>query len=82
MFLEASPKTGFNAQKIFIEAGKLLYSDYKYKISQGGEKNLKKTFFSKQKKNKEKQNHEISSINEEQNKQSLEFIKLKKYINF
>ena len=28
------------------------------------EKNLKKTFFSKQKKNKEKQNHKISSIND------------------
>lgn len=28
MFMEASAKTGFNAQKIFIEAAKLLYEDY------------------------------------------------------
>lgn len=28
MFMESSAKTGFNAQKIFIEAAKLLYEDY------------------------------------------------------
>ena len=27
-FCETSAKTGFNAQKIFIEAGKILYEDY------------------------------------------------------
>ena len=32
LFLESSAKTGFNAQKIFIEAAKILYKDYlKYK---------------------------------------------------
>lgn len=32
MFLETSAKTGFNAQKIFVEAAKILYEDYlKYK---------------------------------------------------
>jgi GTPase SAR1 family protein len=32
LFCETSAKTGFNAQKIFIEASKLLYEDYlKYK---------------------------------------------------
>ena len=29
LFMETSAKTGFNAQKLFIEAAKLLYSDYK-----------------------------------------------------
>ena len=28
LFLESSAKTGFNAQKIFIEAAKILYKDY------------------------------------------------------
>ena len=32
LFMEASAKTGFNAQKIFIDAAKVLYEDYqKYK---------------------------------------------------
>ena len=32
LFMEASAKTGFNAQNVFIEAAKVLYSDYlKYK---------------------------------------------------
>ena len=28
-FLETSAKTGFNAEKIFVEAAKLLYTEYK-----------------------------------------------------
>ena len=28
MFMESSAKTGFNAKEIFIEAAKLLYTDY------------------------------------------------------
>lgn len=32
LFMEASAKTGFNAQNIFIEAARILYDDYlKYK---------------------------------------------------
>ena len=32
LFMETSAKTGFNAQKLFVEAGKLLFKDYyKYK---------------------------------------------------
>ena len=32
LFLESSAKTGFNAQKVFIESAKILYIDYvKYK---------------------------------------------------
>ena len=28
LFLETSAKTGFNAQKLFIEAGKILYEEH------------------------------------------------------
>ncbi len=28
-FMETSAKTGFNAEKIFVQAAKMLYSDYK-----------------------------------------------------
>lgn len=28
LFMEASPKTGFNVQEIFIQAALLLYNDY------------------------------------------------------
>lgn len=41
LFLETSAKTGLNAQKLFVEAGKLLYreySKYKKKPKKGGEK--------------------------------------------
>ena len=32
LFMETSAKTGFNAQNIFVEAGKILYNEYvKYK---------------------------------------------------
>ena len=39
MFMETSAKTGINAQKVFIEAAKLLYNDYlKYQNKTGGQK--------------------------------------------
>ena len=28
-FIESSAKTGFNAEKIFVQAAKLLYTEYK-----------------------------------------------------
>ena len=32
LFMETSAKTGFNAQELFVEAGKILYDEYlKYK---------------------------------------------------
>ena len=41
--METSAKTGFNAQEMFIEAAKVLYTDYlKYN------KNVNKTLFAKQ----------------------------------
>ena len=36
LFLESSAKTGFNAQKIFIEAAKILYKDYLNFEQKGG----------------------------------------------
>ena len=53
IFMETSAKTGFNAQELFVEAGKLLYDEYiKYKKgpSIGGEHLVKK----KEKKEKKK----------------------------
>ena len=45
LFMESSAKTGFNAQKIFIEAAKILYEDYlKYQhddVSRGSIGNFK-----------------------------------------
>jgi len=39
-FLETSAKTGFNAEKIFVQAAKLLYSEFKeLKQTQPEEKN-------------------------------------------
>lgn len=39
MFMETSAKTGLNAQKVFIEAAKLLYNDYlKYQNKTGRQK--------------------------------------------
>ena len=45
IFMETSAKTGFNAQELFVEAGKLLYDEYiKYKKGPaiGGEHLVKK----------------------------------------
>ena len=53
IFMETSAKTGFNAQELFVEAGKLLYDEYiKYKKGPaiGGEHLVKK----KEKKEKKK----------------------------
>ena len=37
LFMETSAKTGFNAQNIFVEAGKILYNEYvKYKEGREG----------------------------------------------
>ena len=34
LFMEASAKTGFNAQELFVEAAKILFNDYcQYKIT-------------------------------------------------
>lgn len=42
LFMEASPKTGFNAQEIFIQAALLLYNDYiKNKKEESKIKNIK-----------------------------------------
>jgi GTPase SAR1 family protein len=53
LFMETSAKTGFNAQELFVEAGKILYDEYvKYKKGPaiGGEHLVKK----KEKKEKKK----------------------------
>ena len=45
IFMETSAKTGFNAQELLVEAGKILYDEYiKYKKSPaiGGERLVKK----------------------------------------
>ena len=61
LFMESSAKTGFNAQKIFIEAAKILYEDYgKYKkiniFSKLETSTIKKLGTLKKEKNRKKDN--------------------------